>query len=494
LFKTTKNLRPVKLSEIPVVVFRELRPLIIAHCKTGKRVIGFFGVKENNSTKVYTVLADDDSSAVHISSSIFENGAAYPCLTVSAPQFHMFERELYEETGLKPEGHPWLKPLRYGHDRYDKGGAMGSYPFFKVSGEDVHEVAVGPVHAGIIEPGHFRFMCAGEKIMHLEIQLGYQHRGVEKLFEVNGGKANPHLAESIAGDTVVGHGCAHSGLIESLALQEAPKRAQAIRAVALELERAAMHTGGLSALSNDIAYLLGNAVFGANRTTLINTSLLLCGSRFGRGLVRPGGTIFDISPDTASKIVENTQAAFANIEAMAEKMFTSASVLSRFQKTGIVTHEQAAAAGLTGFAARASGVGIDTREDHPHGAYKYFPVRKQGMADGDVFARAYLRYMEIRQSIELIKEMAENLPAGPVMSETGALEPASMAVSMTEGWRGGIVHIGITDAKGSIIKMKIKDPSFNNWYGLALAVRGNGISDFPLCNKSFDLSYCGNDL
>jgi Ni,Fe-hydrogenase III large subunit len=255
-----------------------------------------------------------------------------------------------------------------------------------------------------------------------------------------------------------------------------------------------MHTGGLAAISGDIAYLMGNAVFGANRTTLINTSLLICGSRFGRGLVRPGGVLFDIDADTAKKAKENILKAYENIRAMAEEMFSAASVMSRLQQTGIVDRETAVKAGLTGFAARASGIAIDSRTDHPYGAYNYFPVRKMTMETGDVFARAYLRYMEIYQSVDFLAEVLSNLPSGPVMRDAGTPAPDSFVVSIAEGWRGAITHTAITDSKGNIRRYKVKDPSFNNWYGLALAVRGNGISDFPLVNKSFDLSYCGNDL
>ncbi|MCE5299683.1 MAG: hydrogenase [Spirochaetia bacterium] len=494
MFKTIRNQKAVALKEIPELPFQQLRPEILALCGSGKRVVGFFGVKEENAIRVYTVLADDDEASILLASSVFDAGASYPCLTQEALQFAAFERELWEETGLIPEGHPWLKPVRYGHDRHDRAQTMESYPFYKMKGEQVHEVAVGPVHAGIIEPGHFRFMCAGEKIEHLEIQPGYQHRGVEALFLKAGKTYMPQLAESIAGDTTVGHSMAYCSLVESLSGTMVSRRANVIRAIGLELERAAVHTGDLAAISNDIAYLPGNSVFGDNRTTIINTSLLICGSRFGRGLIRPGGAAFDIGPDTAKQVVRNVDRAFSRIEEMCEKMFTSASVLSRLQHTGTVTHETAARAGLTGLAARASGVKIDVRADHPTGAYNNFTVRKQTMADGDVFARAYLRYMEIRQAVSLVKEMADNLPHGPLLEKTQQLLPSMMAVSMVEGWRGGIAHIGITGADGAMKRIKIKDPSFNNWIGLALAVRNNGISDFPLCNKSFDLSYCGNDL
>jgi Ni,Fe-hydrogenase III large subunit len=494
-FKITKNNRPVGLKEVPELPFTEFRHAAISACSAGKRVIGLFGVNAGGSkVRMYSALADDDASSILLASTLLDKGLLYRSFTNDAPMFHIFEREFYEAFGIRPEGHPWLKPVRYPWDAPDKSNKMENYPFFLSEGGSMHEVAVGPVHAGIIEPGHFRFQCAGEKVQHLEIQLGYQHRGVEALMETGPAVKTAHLAESVCGDTVVGHASAYASLIEALSGSDAPRRAGVIRAIALELERAAMHTAGLSAIAGDIAYLMGNAVFGANRTKLINTSLLLCGSRFGRGLVRPGGVLFDINAETAEIIKKNVNLAFDRISEMAEEMFASPSVLSRLQQTGVVRKEDAVKLGLTGFAARASGIAVDAREDHPSGAYVNFPVRKQVIESGDCFARAYLRYMEIGQSVKLINEMCDNLPSGKIMSDETALSGDSICVSVVEGWRGGIVYIGITDYKGAIRKIKIKDPSFNNWYGLAVAVRNNGISDFPLCNKSFDLSYCGNDL
>jgi Ni,Fe-hydrogenase III large subunit len=491
-FKLTKNNRPAALKSVPELSIEEFSRGLISECTAGKRVLGFFGMKEAaDKTRIFATLADDESSAILLSSARFDNVKNYPALTPNAPMFHIFEREFYEETGISPAGHPWLKPVRFPAGSADK---MEEYPFFKVSGREIHEVAVGPVHAGIIEPGHFRFQCAGEAVKHLEIQLGYQHRGVEALFDNCKRRDMIHLAESVCGDTVVGHATAYASLIESLSGTQVTRKAYVIRAIALELERVAMHTAGLGAIAGDIAYLMGNAVFGANRTKIINTSLLICGSRSGHGLVRTGGVAFDIDEVKAKQIKENINEAYARIREMAEEMFTSPSVLSRLQQTGVVSKRDAIKTGMTGFAARASGVAVDSREDHPSGAYIHFPVRKEVLESGDCFARAYLRYMEISQSVKLINEMCDNIPAGEIMAKKNIMEPDSMCVSLVEGWRGGIVHIGITGNDGSLKKTKVKDPSFNNWYGLALAMRNNGISDFPVCNKSFDLSYCGNDL
>lgn len=485
---TTKNTNVIDINNIPVVDFTELRQEII---ELNKRVIGFFGIKEGVNedihTKLYIVLADDEKSELLILSSIFDAGQkSYQSLTQDIPAFHMFEREFYEEFNIEPLGHPWLKPVR---------NHKVEYPFFKMDGEEVHEVAVGPIHAGIIEPGHFRFMCNGEKIYELEIQLGYQYRNVEQLFLENKGFSS-HLAESIAGDTVIGHSLAYSNAMESLLNLKISDKAALIRLIALEMERIAIHIGDLGAVSNDIAYLMGNAVFGATRTLVINTLLEISGSRFGRGLIRTGGVVYDIDKKLSDKISNMLDKVLNDVERMTKTMFSSASVLSRLEKTGVLNKENAQKLGIVGMVARASGVGLDIRADHPWD--KKLSLSKKVLESGDVYARSYIRYEEIKQSAQIIKDLLLQLPAykdEPLLAKTeNNLKPNSLVVSMIESWRGEIVHIAITNDKGELLRYKIKDPSFNNWYGLAAAVKNNGISDFPLCNKSFNLSYCGNDL
>jgi len=211
-----ENNQVLSLNEISVIDIAELRQGIKEQYKANKRVIGFFGHKESSEVKLYVILADDDNSKLLISSCLLKEGSSYPSITKDFPAFQMFEREFYEEFGILPLGHPWLKPVRYSKNRFDNAQKIENYPFFKMEGEEIHEVAVGPIHAGIIEPGHFRFMCNGEKVYHLEIQLGYQHRGVESLFVENNNSYMSHLAESIAGDTVIGHNIAYSNAVESL--------------------------------------------------------------------------------------------------------------------------------------------------------------------------------------------------------------------------------------------------------------------------------------
>lgn len=485
---TTKNNELVCLNEIPVLGINELKAEIIKQYKEDKRVISFFGCKEYSHTRLYVILADDKDSALLISSARFIESHSYISITKDISAFHIFEREFYEQFGVEPLSHPWLKPVR----------KIENYPFFKMDGEEVHEVAVGPIHAGIIEPGHFRFMCNGEKVYHLEIQLGYQNRGVEKLFEQSNNRFQPYLAESIVGDTVIGHTIAYSNAVESLLNLNISNKAEIIRTIALELERIAVHIGDLGAIANDVAYLMGNSVFGATRTLVINSLLSICGSRFGRGLVRIGGVAFDIDDKLAEKISSTLDKVLKDVDRMIETMFSSASVISRLEKTGILSREKAKMLGIVGISAKASGLAIDTRKDHPWGWYKNLVIEPQICESGDAFARAYVRYKEVKLSICIIKGLLGKIhdySSDILLVKTENLLSAnSMVVSLTEGWRGEIVHVALTNSENRIFRYKVKDPSFNNWYGLALAVRNNGISDFPLCNKSFNLSYCGNDL
>lgn len=478
----TENKKRVNINEIPVLNINDLRLEII---KLSKRVVGFFGKKEAERVRLFVVLADDEEGKLYVSSSIFkEDEKEYESLTQIIPAFHMFEREFYEEFGIKPLNHPWLKPLR---------NHKNDYEFFEMDGEEVHQVAVGPIHAGVIEPGHFRFMCHGEKIYDLEIQLGWQHRGVEDLMI---SQPSNQLAESICGDSVIAQNLAYSNAIESLCNVEVTSKAQLIRLIALEMERSAIHIGDLGAIAGDIAYLMGASIFGATRTLVINTMLEISGSRFGRGLITTGGVNYDIDEELSNKILSVLEKVSTDVERTTKTMLNSPTVASRLEKTGIVSEEKARSLGLVGMAARASGVNIDTRFDFKEKWYQDIENRTI-KADGDVYSRTRLRYKEIKQSFHIIRRLLEKLTAykdEQLTVNLPKMQADSFVVSMTEGWRGEVVHIAMTDENSNLSRYKIKDASFNNWFALAMAVRNNGISDFPLCNKSFNLSYCGNDL
>jgi Ni,Fe-hydrogenase III large subunit len=452
--------------------------------------------RHDEPREILAVLADDPGSRLGLVRAEVPAGGSYPALTPGLPQAQAFERELFEQHGIRPEGHPWLKPLREhsGLGVHDGAGESGrSHPFFRVEGEGVHEVAVGPVHAGIIEPGHFRFQCFGEEVLHLEIQLGYQQRGAEPLFVRSSPARRLVIAESVAGDTAVGHALAYCGAIEALAGVEVPLSAQATRGIALELERLANHLGDLGALCNDVGFLPGASWFGRLRGEFLNLLLEMSGNRFGRSLVRPGGVR---TGATARRItlLERLARADRDVRRVTHLTFGNTSVVARFEQTGTLSAETAAELGLVGPVARASGCDRDVRRDHPGGIYRYAHVPVAVAESGDVLGRALVRALEAQRSLAFVREQIVEMTDDAESVELPPLGADRLAVSLVEGWRGEILHLAVTSAGGEIAGYKFVDPSFHNWFGLAMAMRGNQISDFPLCNKSFNLSYAGHDL
>ena len=334
----------------------------------------------------------------------------------------------------------------------------------------------------------------GEEILHLEIQLGYQHRGIEELLPKQKQSQQLVLVESIAGDSVIAHTTAFCSALEALAGVAPSLREQAVRGVAAELERIAMHLATLSGIATDIGFALPASAFGGLRTAVINLTASICGNRFGRGWIIPGGVRFDLDLpliEKARRTLDEVLTRFSDIEAL---FLNSSSALARMEEIGTVTVKHARAAGLVGLAARASGIACDVRADYPYGIYRYSSVPSPTLDSGDVYARAKLRALEIRNSIQFIFEQLDNLPAPKPKSLLKELAKNAFTIALIEGHRGEIAHVLLTDSDGQLAQVKIKDPSFHNWHGLALAVCENGISDFPLCKKSFDLSYAGHDL
>jgi len=492
------NCDTVPLSGIPVLSIPEFRNAVIESISAGARLSAFFGKpSKNRSLRLYAVLARDEASTLALLSTDVED--SYPALTPDCTQAHWFEREIAEQWGIAPTGHPWLKPIRFhaphrSANRSRTAEPIGITDFFQVSGAEIHEVAVGPVHAGVIEPGHFRFQCHGENVYHLEISLGYQHRGVEQGLIEQPAKRRIHLIETAAGDTSIGHSIAYCQAIESLSDKRAPARPAFLRGIALELERLANHTGDLGALAGDVGYLPTMSYCGRIRGDFLNMTALLCGNRFGRGLIRPGGITVDIEESRIQELLNRLERASEDVTGAVELMFESPSVLARFEGTGEITQQTCRELGLVGPMARACGERLDIRHDFPIAIFRFAQIPVSTWHTGDVFSRALVRWLEIQRSLQFIRDQLGAMPDGLSRVEIGTLAPASMVVSLVEGWRGEICHVVTTDDTGDLAHYKVVDPSFHNWFGLAIALRNQQISDFPLCNKSANLSYCGHDL
>lgn len=480
-----RNARSCTESTVPVLDISEWRNSIIETCKNaGGRIVSIFGSRiDANKVRLFAVIGIDSKGELRVSSANVDGGS-YPSITPELNQAHLFERELFENFGIVPKDHPWLKPVRK-----SKG-----YDYFSITGDSIHEVAVGPVHAGVIEPGHFRFQCHGEKVFNLEIHLGYEHRGIEKTFPSSSPARRMIIAESIAGDSVIAHGLAYCHAIEALAEREVTQRARIIRAIALELERVANHVGDLGAIANDVGFLPSASYFGRLRAVFLNLLMDLSGNRFGRSLLKPGGVTFDLTPDMADDFKVKLEKAFAEVTETADLMFSNPAVVARLERTGVVTQETAKDIGLVGPSARACGLQRDVRCDYPTGMYRFNKMIMAKANTGDVFARARIRSIEIKRSLELINELLDKIPLEKIYFPVETMNKSSFAISMVEGWRGETVHIARTDENGNIFQYKIVDPSFHNWTGLEMALRDGQISDFPLCNKSFNLSYAGYDL
>lgn len=453
--------------------------------------------KDDGKTQILAVVADDAKRRLSLPFTSIGPGEEYGSLARNWPAAEAFERALWEETGIIPAGHPWLKPLRRFREGFQESTQQRSvdpYPFFSLAGDAIHEVAVGPIHAGIIEPGHFRFQCHGEEVFHLEIRLGYQHRGGIDLLLRSSPERRLAIAESIAGDTVIGHAWAYCRCCEALSGVVAPPRAEAIRAVALELERLANHVGDLGALCNDVGFLPGSAYFGRLRGEFLNGLMEISGNRFGRGLLVPGGVRADLADAQRIDLRKKILAIGREVKEVSQMIFDANTVAARFEKTGTLANDVAQEIGLVGPAARASGCDRDVRRDHPYGPYGSLPLPVAQRREGDVMARAVVRRLEIEHSLQFLLTQLEQWPPGLFAASGAPLKADLLTISLVEGWRGEIMHCAATDGEGRLQGYSAVDPSLHNWLGLALAMRGNQISDFPLCNKSFNLSYAGHDL
>lgn len=510
MIRTPLNLAPIKsshtvlLEAIPMLSMDDFMQTILDSVTASLRVVSLFGVASPHleTTTLYVALADDEQNQLFVGRTEVK-GDSFPSLTPRCPQVHLFEREIAEQFGLIPLGHPWLKPLRYHHawtarDAWGRDRKQTVLPavgdFYRVEGEQAHEVAVGPVHAGVIEPGHFRFQCHGEQVFHLEIALGFQHRGIEQAMVGGPTKRSLPYAETLAGDTTIAHAASYCQIIEALGNCRKTARAEALSSIALELERLANHVGDLGALSGDVGFLPAASFCGRIRGEFLNMTALLCGNRFGRGLLQPGGVAFDMDEDRVAILLHQLAVAERDTTIAVELLWGTQSVMARFVGAGPLPRQMAVDMGIVGPAARASGLTRDVRCDQPSGIFRLAQIPVSTCDSGDVFGRAFVRWLEIQRSLAFIREQLQSIPTGAPLTRFDALSPNRLAISLNEGWRGEVCHVALTDEQSRFSRYKIVDPSFHNWLGLAYAMRNQEISDFPLCNKSFNLSYCGHDL
>jgi Ni,Fe-hydrogenase III large subunit/Ni,Fe-hydrogenase III component G len=446
---------------------------------------------------------------LRLSASIDPAAPSFPSIAQTHPAANWFEREIMDFFGVRPDGHP--NPTRVAlHDDWP-GGARAlrkdfaddsqvprepgeRHPFRPVTGEGVFQVPVGPVHAGIIEPGHFRFGVAGEPVLYLQIRLFYVHKGIEKRFERLPWRHGVYLAESISGDTAVGHALAYAHAIERLGDVEVPPRAQALRVILLELERIYNHTADVGALATDVAFTVPASRAQALREGLVRTNDRVFGTRLLRNTIAPGGVRRDLLPEGRELLRTELRAFEKAFDSLVALLVDAGTFTDRVDGTGVLTHQAARDLGIVGVAARASGIDADLRRDHPHDAYAGLRFSVPVEEGGDVRARLMVRAREVVQSLKILHQVLDQLPDTPCMAPVPEqLPPLASALGWVEAWRGPCTHWVATDERGQITRVKVTDPSFLNWPGLVHAVPGNIIPDFPVINKSFNLSYSGND-
>jgi len=431
-----------------------------------------------------------------------------PCFDSLAKSMHsasLFEREIREMFGIEPKGNPDVRRLKLHDEVCPQGnyplrkdfqklhaGDLGEYAFGRVEGEGVFEVPVGPVHAGIIGPGHFRFSVAGEPIINLEIRLGFTHRGIEKLFEGKSYLEAIRLSECVSGDSAFAHSLAFARALEKISGVTVPAQADYARGIFLELERMYNHVNDIGGIATDVGFSFPSAYASIIKEGLLQLNEELAASRYLKGVNAVGGVSAAIDETKKMILRESLEKINKDFNELVKMLYSSVSFMDRVDTTGVLKKRTAWDLGMVGLIARASGIPADLRQYFP-GIYKEAKFRIAVQESGDVLARLKVRVFEFEESCRLIEEFTKRL----IKDEKYVIEaPARQgsALGYAEGWRGPVLYWIKTDPAGSIDRCKIVDPSFHNWQGLSYAVLGNIVPDFPLCNKSFDLSYSGNDL
>jgi len=473
----------------------------------GGRLLSLWASRDTDSANLVCAAFAGDGGVLLLTLRLPGSESHYPGLERSFPSASRMQRAIADLSGLHSTGgdqRPWLRhsawPASF-HPLRDttladeiSPPAIHDYAFVRVEGEGVHEIPVGPVHAGIIEPGHFRFSIVGEKVLRLEQRLGYVHKGIERRFNELPLHEGHRLAARVSGDSAVAYSWAYCQALEGMSATRVPPRALWLRALGLELERIANHLGDLGALGNDAGFAVGLAQFSRLKEQLLRSTEHAFGQRYLMDLVAPGGTRVDLSSAAAADLTACVQSIAGEVETMRVIYDEHAGMRDRFAGAGTVTPALAAKLGLTGLAGRASSQAFDLRCDLPCEPYAQMSPAKVVRTEGDVAARVAVRFDEVAESIRLVQQIVQNLPPGGYRWPLAVAPDGSWGIGLIEGWRGPVLVALEAGEAGKIRRCHPHDPSWQNWPVLEHAIIDNIVPDFPLINKSFNLSYSGHDL
>jgi Ni,Fe-hydrogenase III large subunit/Ni,Fe-hydrogenase III component G len=472
------------------------------------RLVALWAAAEDESFTIHAAFAQKDHGYALASTTLDAHANTFPSITPYYVAAARMERVIHDLFGLIPDGHPdtrpWLKhehwpanafPLRKSFAAATQLPRVeGRYRFIEAEGDGVYEIPVGPVHAGIIEPGHFRFLAVGEQILNLEERLGYVHKGIEKAMEGRDVPAGARLAARVSGDATVAHSWAYCQAAEQAAGLEIPPRAAALRALLCERERLANHIGDIGAVCNDAAWSFMHMQCQRLREDLARSHLQLFGHRLLMDCIQPGGVTRNVDNDGIRQLLTQTRAVAAEMRELYDTYENHTPIRERVIDSGVVTTADAADIGLLGYAGRSAEQDCDARRDAAYAPYDRHPPRVAVCRGGDVAARLWVRFAEIQDSARLIDTLLRELPDGAVYTGWHTPQDAGCGFAVIESWRGEIVTWLRLTAHGAIDRCYIRDPSMINWLGLELAAREVPVPDFPLNNKSFNCSYSGHDL
>lgn len=481
----------------------------IAFCESGARLLTMWGADDRDRDSLFRIYA---AYLLPKSVMVVEHAIAdmttptYLSIAALFPAALRMQRAVSDLLGISAEegdARGWLRhggwpetvfPLRRDFDGNQQYPIESEpYPFVAVEGDGVHEIAVGPVHAGTIEPGHFRFSVVGEKVLRLEERLGYTHKGVAKIFETFLQQEGHRLAARISGDSAVAFSWAYCAALESITSATCSDRAVVLRALALEHERLANHLGDLGALGNDAGFAFGLTQFSKMKEDLLRVNVSAFGARYLMDYILPGGVAVDLPGRCHGLLLTQYLKLEEGVISMRAIYDEHAGVQDRFREAGRLEHELAEKLGALGLAARASGITCDLRVDLPWSPYDRLPISPATQSSGDVAARVQVRFDEILESLRFCRVLLENLSSGPIRIAVPLAQPNSFGIGLIEGWRGPVMIALEAGADDAIRRCHVHDPSWQNWPLLEYAILGNIVPDFPLINKSFNLSYSGQD-